>query len=156
VQTQKIGGVGLVSNLQFFISEDEMHQHLRRPLAPPDETHFVFDLESGSAYATQSLGLFAEDFLIIRPWLDRWGREQNPLEGGSMYEEEAEALAAFDNELKRIGGSAGISSGALFNTRDGTLLWLYLSTFPPAGVIFNRRLSEHRLALPHRTLPPPR
>jgi hypothetical protein len=143
-------GVGKISNLQFFSSEEEaLRYEAGRP--PPDETHILINIDHGTATVDQSLGLGAADFLLVHPWVDCWAAER-----GEMFDDREHAAGAFERELESIAGSTGVSASAMLSTRDGTMLWFYICIAPPQGVIFKRKFEGgHKMKsrLPFR---PPR
>lgn len=130
IRVLNISGVGIVSNLRFI---EDTPEHYRPPFGtPPDETHFVFDLKTGQAEASQALGFMTEPYLLMRPFADRWAPERS-----SMFEREDEAIAAFDAELERLAGSMGIGTMALFSTHEGRLLRFNIIIMTPQGVIYD-------------------
>lgn len=131
-----IGGAGWFSNLQFHRSKSDALEQIFVVPAPPDETLFLFDLDSGRVKISQTVGIPGEDYIWMKPWIDRWIREDT-----KCFERGSEATAAFKNERDSLGGtSGGIACNALFDVRKQELLWFYITVPPPLGVIFEKKL----------------
>ncbi len=139
IRVINVGGVGILSNLQFLPGVLQEAAYLHRLQVPPDETHFVFDLETcaGKVWPSQSLGLAADNYLIMRPWIDRWGRENNPLFDGTGFDSQPEALRAFEQEIDRLAGATGISSMVLYSVQEQKILRLCIAIAPPQGIVYN-------------------
>ena len=128
-------GVGVLSNLQFYSTKAIALEAIATMARPPDETWFLFDLITGEALSSQGMEILTPDFLTMHPWIDRWATEDVMSELRKEYETAKEALEDFEDEKKRMTGANGISSTALFSTRDGKLLGFYITVASPLGVV---------------------
>ncbi len=129
-----VRGIGPVSNLRFHLSGRAARHFFSVSRQPPNETIISFNLESGTAYCSQPISPEGGDFLILRPYIDRWAMEHS-----SIFKTRDEAVAAFEQERNRLGGTEGIGSAALISPKDGELLRFYICIARPHGVIFDWR-----------------
>jgi hypothetical protein len=141
LRTLHVDGVGLVSNLQFLPEKPDPRLYEEKLRAPANETHILFNTEDGTAYSTNALGFATEDFLVARPFIDRWSRDGSPFDV-EMYDDKAEAHASFDKSMEFSLGSVGISAHLLFATNEGKVLRFCIAVLPPQGTILNWRHPE--------------
>lgn len=133
-----ISAHGYFSNFQFCGSRAEAEAILVLP-APPDETKIFLDLQSGIFKTNHALGVLAQDSLLIRPWIDRWAKENT-----AIFESVNEARNVFKTEIKETAGTSGgimaITHLEVENKRNmGNILGFAVIIPPPIGVAFQRK-----------------
>jgi len=133
VRVLNISGRGWFSNIQFHLNSETAKQCLLLP-SPPDETTFFLDLLSEDIAVNRALGILAHDFLWIKPWLDRWGQEEN-----ETFEDRELAISSFQRGKEAIAGATGVHTQALLDMRSKKVLWFYIAIAPPEGVIVERK-----------------
>jgi len=130
VRVLNVSGVGYISNFQFQESPINHSFPWTFPVLP-DEVTFFLELTTGKLIVNQELGLLAQDFMMIRPWVDRWGRER-----AEVFKTREEAIAGFRKELKEVAGSAGLSSAILIDVQNEKLLSFALFAMTVHGPIY--------------------
>jgi len=128
-----ITGSGWFSNLQF--CDSLAAEAIVTLPTPPDETTFFLDLTKGIFRVNRRLGLFAQNSLIMKPWVDRWAREE-----AETFNFISEARKAFQDEKEKIAGtSGGIEAFVHLDMEGGgNILSFYLVVPLPQGVIFEK------------------
>lgn len=114
---------GIISNIQFYPLRGDAWEELQKP-GPSNETKFLLDFETGQTLVNHELGILAQEFIVINPWIDRWAMERTEL-----FEEEEEAITAFGERLKKVVSGAGVCASLLLDVREKLrpkLLWLYV------------------------------
>lgn len=129
VRVLNITGSGWFSNLQF----QRESQPYPSVFTPPDETTFLLHVLTGHFSVDRELGILAQKFLWIQPWVDRWSVERStPLDDGDV------ARAVFDVERKRTVGSLGIQASILLDMRAQKISRFCLMIAPPQGVVYEK------------------
>lgn len=133
VRVLNVSGAGWLSNLRFHPTSDSCMSIFKQS-TPPDETSFFLNLETGDAISNRTLGLLAQDFLWIQPWLDRWDIERS-----ETFQDKHTALESFRAHKEQLAGtSGGISANVLLDTQSKKMLHFHLSVTPPQGIIFSK------------------
>lgn len=125
-------------NLQFYPSKEEAELIFSRQFLPPNETCFLFDLASGDLSFSQALNPFEGNFLVLRPWVDRWSLD-SPTRPTSLFRDRDYALTRITAELERIAGCSGITAFVLIDMGEKPQLVKFsLMIAPPDGIIFEK------------------
>lgn len=124
----QVDGVGPISTMQFYSSTFLMRAAMNIP-APPDESKLLLNLLTGEVQ--MSKGVLRDGFVIMRPWVDRWGTD--------AYEHidyEQNARVQFEAGGATLAGSMGIWTNVLLDLENGRLLDFFIAVAPPQGVIY--------------------
>lgn len=132
IRVLNITSAGWFSNLQFWPSLEEANKMLSL-FAPPDETTVVLNLEDGTFKVNRQLGLLAQDFLTLYPWVDRWAAERSAFD-----EDRIKAVRVFRNMKDNTIGSTGIQATALLDVSAKKIISFYLLTELLCGPVLSK------------------
>ncbi|MDP3948540.1 MAG: hypothetical protein Q8Q17_01170 [bacterium] len=140
IRVVNVNGMGVYSNILPFGQPISAHR-VYNTTAPGGETKFLLNLVTGAFEVSNQLGLLANQFLHLKPWLDRWGRELSAVPSSDNYSLEMEtATLRFDRWEKECSGTGGgIFAPVLLDLEKMRVLRFAIAVTVNRGVVFSKR-----------------
>ena len=138
IRVVSVNGMGVYSNILPFGQPISAHR-VYHIAAPGNETRFLLNLVTGKFEVSNQLGLLANRFMHIEPWMDRWGLEPSAVPSSDDDSLDT-AISKFDEwERACAGTSGGIFTPVLFDMEEMRILRFAIAVTVNRGVVFSRK-----------------